>query len=379
MARKLSLRKNVLYATIMTVAVFTLLNIVIIPFAHQDSVFWDNPLMVMYPVDSFDSDVAREKSNYNKDPERAVRYVPDEHRWYRLEPGPVIPEEGNLILHFGDSSTWGWGLSESVRARRSYPGALQELLPENIHSVNLGVPGYSSLQGLRYAEELVPQHHSRIAAITLYFGNNDATENGSTDSKKLQSTRSFVIKGLMKLPLCRVMNNGLSRLRVSDNQEPRVNPSEYGENLQEMIVLASRYDIPVVLVMPSVPLSWKPAHLNPAVSLEDKVRNSWTKSELALAKSKYEEGIRLVGQQADGYEPLLREALEHDWVLPRIKKAWRDELERIATEDNVSLVVLPQPFIEAESLNRFEDYCHPSPEAHAEIAEGIAQALGYQK
>ena len=165
------------------------------------------------------------------------------------------------------------------------------MLPENIQSVNLGVPGYSSLQGLRYAEELVPQYHSRIAAITLYFGNNDATENGSTDSKKLQGTRSFVIKWLMKLPLCRVMSNGLSRLRVSDNQEPRVNPSEYGKNLQEMIALASRYDIPVVLVMPSVPLSWKPAHLTPAVSLEDKVRNSWTKSELALARSKYEEEL----------------------------------------------------------------------------------------
>ena len=167
--------------------VFILLAEIICSFiSPKQSVFWENPMMLQYPVKKFDETATRNDLHFSNDTERVVRYVPDKQRWYRLDPEPTIPKDGKLLLHFGDSSTWGWGLNDRGY---TYANVLQGLLSDSMNSINLGVPGYTSLQGLKYLESLVKQYHNRIIGITIYFGNNDAVENGLPDSLKLISSQ----------------------------------------------------------------------------------------------------------------------------------------------------------------------------------------------
>lgn len=351
-----------------TFGFFNLIAWLIVP---RHSVFWDNPLMMQYPVDTFDQGVTAEQLNQSDDPSRLVRYVPDGQRWYRLDPEPAIPAEGQLILHFGDSSTWGWGL---VDRNDAYPGAIQDLLPANVDSINLGVPGYSSLQGRRYVEDLLPQYHDRLVAITLYFGNNDATENGAPDAEKLRVESNRLAASLRHLPLYRGLREILPS-KDNDNSQPRVSPDEYEANIRAMIAMARSYNISVVVIVPPVHLSWQPGYLRHTVSLEPHVRSDWARSELGKARSLYQQGVDFLAQQDDRCEDKFRRAVEHDWVVPRIKQDWLKRLRRLSDEPGVTLVEAPQPFIGAEHPWRFVDYCHPSAAAHRDIAQHIASAL----
>lgn len=87
------------------------------------------------------------------------------------ELGSKEPEDYR-ILNLGESSTFGFG----VQYQQTYSVLLGKLLdaelPErSIHSINAGVPGYSTLQGVQYllrrSEKFAPD------MVTLYFGYND--------------------------------------------------------------------------------------------------------------------------------------------------------------------------------------------------------------
>jgi len=345
--------------------------LVLLPVSPKRSAFWNNQLMHMYPVDEFDQNATVTQISENNDPDRIVRYVPDEQRWYRLDPEPVIPDEGRLLLHFGDSSTFGWGLIDRGQA---YPGALDHMLPKDTHSINLGVPGYSSLQGLRYVEQMLPLHHDRIDAITLYFGNNDSTENGSPDTDKIRFEAWSVHGLLSQLPLYRVMRD-LIPTRLNENEKPRVNPSEYEQNLQAMIELSRSHEIQVVVIMPPKHLSWPPGHLMHGTDLTPHVQNSWVLSEMGEAKRLYDEGKVLIHRQDDECEQRFRGAIEHDWVTPRIKAAWQIRLRGLTAELQVPLVETQETYLPAEYPWAFEDYCHPSSYVHKQIAQQVVDSL----
>lgn len=247
MSKKLSRRKRFVYMCV-TLAIFFLLNqlfgvIVGYPCAWQ----WSNPLMRQYPVGAFS---ARDESL------ACLQTVDDQHRGYRLEPEPVIPDDGQLVLHFGDSSTWGWGLRDR---RQAYPESLAKLLPSGVHSVNLGVPGYSSLQVLRYLESLLPMYHERVVGVTVYVGNNDATVEDSTDAARLRLLP--VVKPVGRLfPLCWWVMRPIYGLIRNENREARVSPESYRENGEKIVAFVRSYRIPIVLITPPVPLAWRPGN-----------------------------------------------------------------------------------------------------------------------
>ena len=345
-------------------------------FAPKDSVFWDNPMMMPYSGGSFDPNTTAEQMHENNDPNRVQKYVPDSRCWYRLDPEPTIPSSGKLVLNFGDSSTWGWGL---IDRRHAYANALNEMLPNGVTSINLGVPYYTTLEGLKYLQELVPRHADRLVAVTLYFGNNDATENGSSDKAVLlrltQSSelQSWLVERFALYRLFRAAESGWRARNYSDRV--RVTPDEYEANLRAMVQLCQRYGILVVIIEPSVPLTWRPGYIKHFVSLKDRVRNPWSVSELKRAEALYELGLKQVSRRNDSYEPLLQEAVEHDWVIPRIKSAWRERLQRFDHQSGVRVIRPSTAFIESEYPWVFEDYCHPSVMSHHQIAVQVAQAL----
>ena len=89
-----------------------------------------------------------------------------------LEFSPLKEPGVFRIITLGDSCTWGFGVEQTYE----YPWLLQKILnmqpvPIIFEVQNAGIPGYSSLQGLRYLRsELV---HYEPDVVTVYFGRND--------------------------------------------------------------------------------------------------------------------------------------------------------------------------------------------------------------
>lgn len=351
------------------------LNLVAWPFAPPSGVFWHNPLMEAYPVGGFDSRVTvarRVRSSAT-----VLRCLRDDRRGYRPDPEPAIPEQGRVVLHLGDSSTWGWGLQDR---RDAYPTAISRWLPSDVTSVNLGVPGYTSLQGLRYLEEVLPQCRGRVAGVTLYFGNNDATVNAVADEELLPQLARQAHSFWWRLPLYR----WLVQLRpppVVGGHVPRVSPMQSGANLRQMVALARTYGIPVAVIMPPVPLSWPPGYRTCQESLAPRVDNALIRRELTYAGQCWSQGEALFRAFDDAYHVYWAEALEHDWVLPRIKSAWRGQIQAVCVELDAPLVEFPvnaDPVVlsEVDITPTFVDYCHPSTYTHAAMAERIVKAFG---
>jgi hypothetical protein len=125
----------------------------------------------------------------------------------------------------------------------------------------------------------------------------------------------------------------------------------------------------VIIIVPPVHYGWPPGYLTHSLSLAQLVRNSWVRSELEQATALYQEGLQLLAQQNDQGLALLQEAVEHDWVVPRLKKVWR---EKIMTTNGVQVIQLPEIFLGAE-FYQFEDYCHPTAVFHDQIAHKIME------
>ena len=132
---------------------------------------------------NFESDEIR---YYNQDselfwrlrPAQAVRdwWVPEARINSKGFRGPEFDWEKGpgvfRVVCLGDSGTFGWG----IRDHETYPARLQELLQKEMRSrevevINMGVPGYSSHQGLI----LLKRHITRMSpdVIIFSFGRND--------------------------------------------------------------------------------------------------------------------------------------------------------------------------------------------------------------
>lgn len=380
MKNTLSLVKQILYSVFVLLICVAVVEFFASFVSSKFSVFWENPLMIQYPITKFDEKKTNASFNFNNSSQRSVRYVPDKNRWYRLDSEPAIPKNKKLVLNFGDSSTWGWGLYDR---NYTYSIVLNKMLPKDVVSVNLGVPGYSSLQGLRYVEEMMHKYSNQIIAITLYFGNNDSVENGLPDEKKMQNIKQYGV--LIKIrqwfekksAFFRVMRGAVSKITHRNNAFPRVMPEEFRRNLEHIISLAQEKDIPVVIIMPIINWHWQPAHLTESRSLKNETGNQWVLSELNYADRLYRDGIRLLYQYNDDCEVFFQAAVDHDWILPRIKTDWRHQIDILKNHamKNVFFVDIPDYLAGTVDSPTFVDYCHPDMTVHEKIAKQIFEDL----
>ena len=92
--------------------------------------------------------------------------------------GEEVRNDGSVrILAVGDSCTWGWRVDQD----KSFPALLQKRLDgqfgtQRYQVINAGVPGFTSLQGLRYLRERGMALAPDIVIIALGF--NDAVKGG---------------------------------------------------------------------------------------------------------------------------------------------------------------------------------------------------------
>jgi lysophospholipase L1-like esterase len=168
--------------------------------------------------------------------------------------GPLMGgarEPGRLrIIAVGDSNTLGWaGPSGS-----SWPAALGQLLERKGISadvVNAGVWGYSSLQGVGRVRQIVAREPD---IVLISFGSNDAVRVAIPDRRfagKSERRRVFErwFNGFRVGQLTTAVANSVRR--GGRHLVPRVELSEYRENLHEMTRLASAAGAqPVLLTRP---------------------------------------------------------------------------------------------------------------------------------
>ena len=166
------------------------------------------------------------------------------------------------IACFGNSCTFGWRLSET----ETYPGQLEQILNENIASgdatvFNCGVPGYSSFQGWKFMQELVP--NLRPQYVTICYGWNDHWAAGfDIEDKKQRSSpqwvldiqnaasASYLYRATKYLLLSR---SEKSREYSYNRQSPtyRVSLDDYRANLRSMINYCLTRNIrPIILTAP---------------------------------------------------------------------------------------------------------------------------------
>lgn len=170
------------------------------------------------------------------------------------------------VLFIGDSNTFGVGTPSD----RTFAEVAERLTP-GVAAINLGVPGYTSWQGRRLLERVLPE--LRPAAVVVAFNFNDRKAalpqfgpDGDQSMRRVwqsanarraalgQIVEYSALARTMRDVLLRVRPRPVSRTRV-DFMTPRVGPQPYRTNLRAMAELARKSGVPIVfLVLRDSPL-----------------------------------------------------------------------------------------------------------------------------
>lgn len=180
------------------------------------------------------------------------------------------------IFALGDSNTFGWDVDEGA----NWPAQLQTLLSRDgrrAEVINAGVWGYTSFQGRRRFDELLPFNPD---IVLVSFGANDAHPVRVPDAEYVkrhdrieQLTRATRRLRLAQL-IVDVWDKAVVAAGASGTLVPRVSVDEYAANLRDMIRAGKQRDVRVVLLTrpftgsSNDPASWKTyaPHYNEALA-----------------------------------------------------------------------------------------------------------------
>lgn len=164
---------------------------------------------------------------------------------FRDRPLADRPEGETRVLAVGDSSTFGWGVADD----EPWPAALETELGEGWQVLNLGVPGYSSVQGRTLVEELAPG--LTPDALVVAMGANDGHLVLRSDLDALHARDTMVgqarhAAGRLRLvqlgrqALFGLWTDGLALSWRLGATRPRVDPTEFEEALEDLAGHAPR-------------------------------------------------------------------------------------------------------------------------------------------
>lgn len=231
---------------------------------------------------------------------------------------PDLAEGSRVIAALGNSCTFGWQVHEDS----SYLSLLAAKLNQSGRActpLNAGIPGYTSLQGLRFYESDIAAYNP--AVVLIMFGWNDQWpaandipdhEQRMPDSWALNLQNSVnrlriyrllrgIILGVSEPALDSVLSSGVARRRVS--------PERFSENLANICERVARSGgVPVLLSspIPDIHTYYGPGHFSP-------MHNRHELHNLETRRLAFERGYRLVDLAAefDRYDDLFTDA-NHD-------------------------------------------------------------------
>ncbi|MCI0585512.1 MAG: GDSL-type esterase/lipase family protein [Planctomycetes bacterium] len=240
----------------------------------------------------------------------------------------------------GDSVTFGFGVREAdLFSAKIAEGLAAESPSSRIEAVNAGVPGFTSLQGLRHLEARVLP--LRPDLVSVFFGWNDGWRTSVPDAvwiERLGGTRAF----LESSRLYALFRRGLGFLRrrllpdpppATRPLVPRVPPESYEANLLAIFQSIRRAGATPILL--TAPASFGPDRPPEAYFKED-----WTvpRADLEPLRLRYAEAARRAAGAAS-----------------------------VTVADCARLV-------SADPALFYEDGYHPRAEGHLAIAEVVVRA-----
>lgn len=321
--------------------------------------------------------------------------------------GPESFPSAHTVVCLGDSTTFGWMVSEEDTFAGRLRGLLSSRRPDDRWQVlNAGVPGYSSFQVRLLAERLLPRWRPEVVVICV--GNNDGWP-------ALQSDRTLGSAGWLTdaaealVARSHFLNwaRGQYRRRRAApfvpaalvGAGPRVNKEEFAENLRAVIRLARSHGARVVLLSPPVNLYFPPL-METAVPGSEQ-RWDWfldcvarvqsgdpgllsTEIDQALAANPDDvyalwlKGYLLsqMGLANDG-RIFLEKALETHPFPKRSKGSYRQIIASTARDEQVDFLDVNELFLSASETpdEHYLDHCHPTDEGHRLIAERLVTLI----
>lgn len=264
-------------------------------------------------------------------------------------------------------------------------------LDPNHHYVNLGVPGYSTVHGKAYVRRMLDAFEQAgalryITGATIYFGNNDAVNNGNREDKFYLGedvSRQFHALGLWRESAPNYSNR------------TRVEAGDYKDNVAAMIrTLREKEIATITLFVPAVPYDWIPGlrSENDAQQWVEEMYQQGGLAGRALDEARdwnadYDLEVKQAQEGAEidyGKGRLFaEEAIESDFMVPRRKQSYVAKLAEVAEEQKVNLVNLESilPIRDMSGINTSpknpenitNDYCHPG--EHVNVLLALAEAV----
>jgi len=179
----------------------------------------------------------------------------------------VKPEGSRRVVCFGESATFGWGVSEDA----AYPRQLEERLNqldttgERWHVINAGVTNYSTHQAIALAKRWVPRWKPDIVLYDFSWGDHQPAGNGIPD-KDIRMPAPLLLKAenlLMRSRAFQWARRGWQGLFAAPAPQPdpsfrtwRVGPVDFNANIEHLVLIARENRARAIIV--TSPISWPP-------------------------------------------------------------------------------------------------------------------------
>ena len=333
---------------------------------------------------------------HRHDPARYLREF-DEQGYFAVDSAQIGATPHTRILAIGDSNTFGWG----VPTRSAYPEVLDDLRAD-ADVINLGVSGYSSLQG--YASLIKHFDRVRPDVVIASFSFNDrrvvpsdaAADSHEKFEREAQMHRLdfrekiYLYRGLQRLlvKLHLLKSSGDGSMTVDARTAPtRVSPDQYRQNLERIARFCEERHVPLVFVA----FQDNPAHsehLRAGIAHLNAGRQDQAEAELRIAVNmenwfsdlarKY---LALVLEQRGATEEATITAsltlpawkLTHGGRPLRLDSEYNDIARAVARRHGAILVEAGQVLAQDASL--YLDLAHPDERGHRIVATLVNTAL----
>jgi len=333
---------------------------------------------------------------HRHDPARYLREF-DAQGFFAVDTEQIGATPHKRILAIGDSNTFGWG----VPTRSAYPEVLDDLRAD-ADVINLGVSGYTSLQG--YASLVKHFDLVRPDVVIASFSFNDrrvvpsdaAADSHEKFEREAQMHRLdfrekiYLYRGLQRLlvKLHLVNSSGDGSMTVDARTAPtRVSPEQYRANLERIARFCRERHVPLIFVA----FQDNPAHsehLQAGIAHLNNQRYEQAETELRIA-------MNLDNWFSDLARKYLAIVLEHRgataeaqstssltlpaWKLThggrplRLDSEYNEIMRAVAREYGAVVVEAGQVLAQDASL--YLDLCHPDERGHRIVATLIHHAL----
>jgi lysophospholipase L1-like esterase len=315
-----------------------------------------------------------------------------------LDSEQIADESRRKVVFIGDSNTFGWG----VPSEKTFVEVIDRLLPD-ADAINLAVPGYSSYQGKLVLEQALHTMHPSLVVVSFNFndrryvlGAPDGPERfASVDEGGMTASVRGGLECVHTLKELRRIARWVGVLPVSDRSMesapvdtllPRVSEKDYRLNLEQMVEMARRAGVPILLlVLNDSPfdsyhlreglraLGEDPSAAIHHLTLASRISPSFLAD---LARLHLAEAYRALGDSAEAAKTSIVPSLVHELDgggAIRLDTTYDDIMREVAAARGVPVIEGGRA-VDADPGD-YLDMCHFNAEGHQRVADELTPTI----